>query len=72
MLDLLPRLDMLVFVVWVEHDRIFPVSQAREAVARLQKGSLDLISECGHLLRIEHPELCAPSLSLFPCKRADR
>jgi pimeloyl-ACP methyl ester carboxylesterase len=48
-----PQLDMPVLVVWGEHDRIFPVSQAREALARLRKGSLDLIPDCGHLLRIE-------------------
>jgi pimeloyl-ACP methyl ester carboxylesterase len=44
---------MPVLVVWGEHDRISPVSQAREAVACFRKGSLDLIPDCGHLLRIE-------------------
>jgi pimeloyl-ACP methyl ester carboxylesterase len=51
---------MPVLVVWGEHDRISPVSQAREAVACFRKGSLDLIPDCGHLLRIEPPNSAPP------------
>ena len=71
LLDLLPQLDLPVLVVWGEHDRIFPVSQARETVAHLLKGSLDLIPECGYLRRIERPALFVASLSLFLGERAD-
>jgi hypothetical protein len=46
-----------VFVVWGEHDRIFPVYQIRVAEDRLWKGYLSLIPDCGYLLRIYRPEL---------------
>jgi 2-hydroxy-6-oxonona-2,4-dienedioate hydrolase len=72
LVDQLPHLQMPTLVVWGEHDRIFPVSQAREAVARLRKGSLDLIPDCGHLPQIERPERFVASLSRFLGERADR
>jgi pimeloyl-ACP methyl ester carboxylesterase len=62
---------MPVLVVWGEHDLIPLVSQAREAVAHLRKGSLDLIPDCGYLLWIERPALFVASLSLFLGERAD-
>ncbi len=36
-------------------DRVFPDSQAREAVAHLPDGSLALIPECGHMPHVECP-----------------
>ena len=47
LLEQLPRLGMPVLAVQGEYNRIFPVSQAREAVTRLRVGYLDLIPDCG-------------------------
>src|ERR671917_757650 len=40
LVDRLPLLEMPTLVVWGARDRVFPKSQAREAAARLQEGSL--------------------------------
>lgn len=72
LVDRLSHLQMPALIVWGEQDRVFPVSQAREAVARLRQGTLDLIPDCGHLPQIERPELFVASLSRFLGERADR
>ena len=53
LLDELPGLTMPTLLVWGERDRVLPVSQARPALARLQKGSLEIIPDCGHLPQVE-------------------
>ncbi len=65
LLDRLPSLEIPTLVVWGEYDRIFPVSQAREAVARLQRGSLELIPDCGHLPHVERPDLFVAAVERF-------
>ena len=65
LVDQLPHLQMPALIVWGEQDRVFPISQAREAVARLRQGALDLIPDCGHLPQIEHPERFVASLNRF-------
>jgi len=70
LLEQLPHLQMPVLIVWGEQDRVFPVSQAREAGDRLPQGSLDLIPNCGHLPQIERPERFVASLSRFLSERA--
>jgi len=56
LLDRLPHLKIPTLVVWGAQDRVFPRSQAREAVARLQEGSLALIPDCGHMPHVECPD----------------
>ncbi len=56
LLEQLPRLAMPTLVVWGEHDSVFPLSQAREAVARLSRGRLAVIPGAGHMPHIEQPE----------------
>ena len=56
LLDKLPRLQMPTLIVWGIEDRVIPYGQAQDALARLQKGSLELISNCGHLPHVERPE----------------
>jgi pimeloyl-ACP methyl ester carboxylesterase len=56
LVDNLPALEIPTLVVWGDRDRVFPESQAREAVSRLRKGSLALIPECGHMPHVEHPD----------------
>jgi 2-hydroxy-6-oxonona-2,4-dienedioate hydrolase len=72
LVDQLPHLQMPTLIVWGEQDRIFPVSQAREAVACLREGYLDLIPDCGHLPQIECPERFVASLNRFLSERVDR
>jgi pimeloyl-ACP methyl ester carboxylesterase len=65
LVDRLPELKVPALVVWGERDRVLPVSQAHEAIARLRNGSLELIPDCGHLPHVEHPERFASSLGRF-------
>jgi pimeloyl-ACP methyl ester carboxylesterase len=54
--DRLPSLKTPTLVVWGARDRVFPQSQAREAVAHLSGGSLVLIPDCGHMPHVECPD----------------
>ena len=72
LIDQRPHLQMPALIVWGEQDRVSHVSQAREVVTRLQEGSLDLISDYGHLPQIERPERFVTSLSRFLSERAER
>ncbi len=65
LLDRLPSLEIPTLVVWGESDRIFPVSQARDAVAHLREGSLELVPDCGHLPHVERPERFVAALDRF-------
>jgi pimeloyl-ACP methyl ester carboxylesterase len=56
LVDNLSALEIPTLVVWGDRDRVFPESQAREAVSRLREGSLALIPECGHMPHVEHPD----------------
>ena len=56
LLDKLPRLQMPTLIVWGIEDRVIPYGQAQDALVRLQKGSLELISNCGHLPHVEQPK----------------
>jgi len=56
LLDRLHFLKIPTLVVWGARDRVFPQSQAREAVSRLQEGSLALIPDCGHMPHVECPD----------------
>ena len=65
LLDRLSDLQTPTLVVWGERDRVLPLSQAHEAIARLPNGSLELIPDCGHLPHVEHPERFAAILGRF-------
>jgi pimeloyl-ACP methyl ester carboxylesterase len=65
LVDRLPQLERPTLVVWGTHDRVLPYSQAQEAVARLQSGTLELIPDCGHAPPVEHPERFVSSLGGF-------
>lgn len=61
----LPKLSMPTLVVWGMQDKVFPPSHGRAAVDKLQKGSLELIENCGHLPQVEKPEEFARLLEDF-------
>lgn len=65
LLDQLPRLQMPTLVVWGTEDKLIPYSQAKDAIARLQDGSLELISNCGHLPHVEQPKRFVSVLGQF-------
>jgi pimeloyl-ACP methyl ester carboxylesterase len=56
---------MTTLVVWGGGDRVFPESQAREAAARLQEGSLAIIPDCGHMPHVECPDRFLADLDEF-------
>ncbi len=69
LLDQLPQLRMPTLIVWGIEDRLLPYSQAKEAIALVQDGSLELISNCGHLPHVERPERFASALREFLTQR---
>ena len=72
LVDHLPSLKVPTLVVWGERDRVFPRSQAREAVTHLPEGSLSLIPECGHVPHVECPDRFLGALEGFLLKRVQR
>ena len=70
LVDRLPSLKVPTLVVWGARDRVFPASQAKEAVAHLQEGSLALIPDCGHMPHVECPDLFLEVLDEFLGTRA--
>jgi pimeloyl-ACP methyl ester carboxylesterase len=63
--DQLPRLAMPTLVIWGTEDRVLPPRQARVAVARLPRGRLAWIPNCGHLPHVERPARFAAVLGRF-------
>ena len=70
LVDRLSLLKVPTLVVWGARDRVFPESQAREAVARLQEGSLALVPDCGHMPHVECPDRFLAALGGFIGGRA--
>jgi 4,5:9,10-diseco-3-hydroxy-5,9,17-trioxoandrosta-1(10),2-diene-4-oate hydrolase len=72
LVDRLPSLKVPTLVVWGERDRVFPRSQAKRAVGRLQEGSLALIPDCGHMPHVECPDRFLAALDGFLLKQVHR
>jgi 2-hydroxy-6-oxonona-2,4-dienedioate hydrolase len=72
LVDRLSSLKIPTLVVWGARDRVFPESQAREAVVRLREGSLALIPDCGHMPHVECPDHFLAALDGFLVGRAHR
>ncbi|MDQ3863181.1 MAG: alpha/beta fold hydrolase [Actinomycetota bacterium] len=72
LVDRLPSLKIPTLVVWGERDRVFPQSQAREAVTHLPEGSLSLIPDCGHMPHVECPDRFLGALDGFLLKQVHR
>jgi pimeloyl-ACP methyl ester carboxylesterase len=70
LLDRLPELEAPTLVVWGERDRVLPPSQARESMAWLRNGTLELVPDCGHLPQVEQPERFASGLARFLDEKA--
>ena len=65
LLDRLPRLRMPALIVWGIEDKLLPYSQAKDALALVQDGSLELIPDCGHLPHVERPKRFVSALEEF-------
>ena len=63
--DQLPRITVPTLIIWGERDRVLPKSQARRAVSQLERGTLALIPDCGHLPQVERPDSFVTVLSRF-------
>jgi pimeloyl-ACP methyl ester carboxylesterase len=72
LVDRLPSLKVPTLVVWGARDRVFPQSQAREAVDRLRDGSVALIPDCGHMPHVECPDRFLAVLDGFLLEQAHR
>ena len=72
LVDQLPHLKIPTLVVWGVCDRVFPQSQAKEAVAQLPEGSLSLVPECGHMPHVECPDSFLAALDDFLGERGRR
>ncbi|HEY0128950.1 MAG TPA: alpha/beta fold hydrolase [Rubrobacteraceae bacterium] len=72
LVDRLPLLKIPTLVVWGARDRVFPESQAREAVVCLQEGALTIIPECGHMPHVECPDRFLAALDGFLLGRVHR
>jgi 4,5:9,10-diseco-3-hydroxy-5,9,17-trioxoandrosta-1(10),2-diene-4-oate hydrolase len=68
LLDRLPQLQMPTLLIWGMEDRLLPYTQAKEAVALVQDGSLELISNCGHLPHVEQPKRFVSTLREYLSK----
>lgn len=65
LLDRLPQLQMPTLMVWGIEDKVIPYTQAKEAIALVQDGSLELISSCGHLPHVEQPKRFVSTIEEF-------
>ena len=70
LVDRLPSLKIPTLVVWGTRDRVFPDSQARDAVAHLPEGPLARIPDCGHMPHVECPDRFLAALGEFIGGRA--
>lgn len=66
LLDALPQIRVPTLLVWGDRDAVLPLSQARAAVERLQRGRLVVVPRCGHLPHLERPEHFVQALDTLP------
>ena len=55
LLDLYPRLEMPVLLLWADDDPMYPLSIAEEALAMLPNGQLRVLGSTGFLLAYDDP-----------------
>jgi pimeloyl-ACP methyl ester carboxylesterase len=72
LVDKLPLLKILTLLVWGTRDRVFPESQARDAAAHLQNGSLAGVLDCGHMTHVECPDRFLAALDEFLARWVQR
>jgi pimeloyl-ACP methyl ester carboxylesterase len=65
LLDLYPRLDMPVLLLWADQDRMHPLAPAEEALRRLPDGQLRVLESTGFLMAYDDPVGLARELLAF-------
>jgi pimeloyl-ACP methyl ester carboxylesterase len=65
LLDVYPRLEFPVLLLWADRDRLHPLSLAEEALDRLPEGQLRVLSGTGFLLAYDDPIGVARELAAF-------
>ncbi len=65
LLDLYPRLDMPVLLLWADRDLLHPLAAAEEALALLPDGQLRVLQSTGFLMAYDDPVGLARELSAF-------
>ncbi len=65
LLDLYPRLQMPVLLLWADRDPAYPLRIAEEALALLPNGQLRVLESAGFLLAYDDPVGLARELSAF-------
>lgn len=65
LLDLYPRLEMPVLLLWADQDPLHPLAIAEEALALLPDGQLRVLQSAGFLLAYDDPVGLARELSAF-------
>jgi pimeloyl-ACP methyl ester carboxylesterase len=65
LLDLYPRLQMPVLLLWADRDPMYPLAIAEQALALLPNGQLRVLESAGFLLAYDDPVGLARELSAF-------
>lgn len=65
LLDLYPRLQMPVLMLWADRDPMYPLAIAEDALALLPNGQLRVLESAGFLLAYDDPVGLARELSAF-------
>jgi pimeloyl-ACP methyl ester carboxylesterase len=65
LLELYPRLDMPVLLLWADRDRLHPLATAEEALALLPHGQLRVLESTGFLIAYDDPVGLARELAAF-------
>ncbi|HEY2397495.1 MAG TPA: alpha/beta hydrolase [Solirubrobacteraceae bacterium] len=65
LLDLYPRLDMPVLLLWADRDPLYPLAIAEEALALLPDGQLRVLQSTGFLMAYDDPVGLARELVAF-------
>jgi pimeloyl-ACP methyl ester carboxylesterase len=65
LLELYPRLDMPVLLLWADQDRLDPLAPAEEALPLLPRGQLRVLESAGFLMAYDDPVGLARELTAF-------
>ena len=65
LLELYPRLEMPVLLLWADRDRLHPLATAEEALALLPDGQLRVLESTGFLMAYDDPVGLARELAAF-------
>jgi pimeloyl-ACP methyl ester carboxylesterase len=65
LLELYPRLDMPVLLLWADRDRLHPITTAEEALKLLPNGQLRVLQSTGFLIAYDDPVGLARELAAF-------